>query len=341
MSPPKQDTSNARQSSNNPYKHVSVSIAPSPQLDQVDPPPTTFMNFNIKSPSSSTVPSLERSYTQRIQSVNIQDFTNAFEQVDPLPPPPPPPPPTHQDDIEDFPSPHSKQQPPLQDFYTSMYDATDDMDYSDTAKLTDHPAGMARDDSPPPSRLQPTTARSIRRTYQPALIDRQHNHNIERISLRKQLADYAALISLQLRNTAKRIVNIENINDAILLSAATDQHSVTSTEKNYSTTTDAHLELGKGGDASSSHHRHSSNTNDSITPLETDSTPAMSETIPMTPTSSRHGNHPYGATSTTLPSSITTIDAKKRRILLVGRSCWLFGPDNACRKWIARLLLWK
>jgi hypothetical protein len=176
------------------------------------------------------------------------------------------------------------------------------------------------------------------------LIDRQHNHNIEGISLRKRLADYIALISLQLRNTAKRVVNIENINDAILLSAATDQSNSTSMEKDYSAAADAHLELGKGGDASTNRHRrHSSNANDSITALETDNTSAMSETIPMTPTSSRHGNHPYGATSTTppAPSAVTTNDAHKRRILLVGRSCLLFGPDNACRKWIARLLLWK
>ncbi|KAI8331328.1 Ion transport protein-domain-containing protein [Chlamydoabsidia padenii] len=362
LPPPKRETLNARQSSNNPYKHVSISIASSSQPDQADLSPTTFMNFNIKSPSSPTVASsLERSYTQRTPSVNIQDFRHAFEQAEPLPPPPPAPPApplTIHDDNDKFDSftePRFEKQSPHEDFDTSIYDTTDDMEFSDTAKLTDHPAGMAHGDNGTTlhsSSQLPTAARSIRRTYQPATIDRQHNNHIERISLRKQLVDFGDLLSLQLRNTAKRVVNIENINDAVLLSPP-QQSNNNDINNSKQTDTINHMEMGRDidrGDPSSKRQpymtHNGSSSNDLTVSLENDNLiPHVNEeTIPMTPTSSRHGNQPYGSTSTTPAPTSTNSGSKKTKkhqIALVGNSCWLFGSDNLFRKWIARLLLGK
>ncbi|CAO3597763.1 unnamed protein product [Absidia cylindrospora] len=187
FTPQEQNTASTRQSSNNPYKHVAVPIASTQPSDQNDSSRTMFMNFNTKSPSSSTAPSLEQSYTQRTtQSVNIHDFRSAFEQTDPLPPPPLPAPqspslPLDDDDIEDnntktFSRPRLEQQQLSQHaFDSSIYDTTDDVDdieYSDTAKLTEHPADMAHDNAhaSPPTAIPPPPT-TIRPMYQPAAIE--------------------------------------------------------------------------------------------------------------------------------------------------------------------------
>ncbi|KAI8096858.1 Ion transport protein-domain-containing protein [Halteromyces radiatus] len=320
-SPQQQYLSSPNQSSNNPYKHVTISVAP----DQDDSSSSTFMNFATKPVHSSNSTSLERSYTQRNPPVNVQDFRNAFEHAVPLPP--------KQDNIEQELRPFtqtsvSKQttSQSQQSFEPSIYDSNfDDMDYSDTAKLTDNAAAITRDDQlnssltpmPPPSLPSTTTATAtttqIRRSYQPAAIEQHTNQNIGRLSLGKLLSDYGATFSLQLRNMSKRIINLENVSDTLLLPTPINIQENNTINNNKGTTSDV-----KHGDIDGNN----------------------SENIPMTSTRN------FQTKQSTSTSTITTSNSfnsnnNRNRMGLSGKSCWLFGPDNSFRNYIAKILLWK
>ncbi|CAO3597764.1 unnamed protein product [Absidia cylindrospora] len=167
---------------------------------------------------------------------------------------------------------------------------------------------------------------------------------------------------------AKRIVNVENINFTILLSPASsidNSNNKSTKNQHYGDDTIHHLELGRGMDKkndsllSPKHQRHHDPmiANDYLSvsendhpPLQQDTTTTttIDETIPMTPTStsSHHfGSRPPSSTSKKTSRMVnmdTTTNADpKHDITLVGKSCWMFGPENMCRKWIAKLLLWK
>ncbi|CAO3642477.1 unnamed protein product [Cunninghamella blakesleeana] len=360
-SQPHEINSTLRQSNNNPYRNELGSITP----EQDESP--KFMNFNTRSKSIKKS-KLERFHTQRTQTINENEFRDAFEQFD-----------TdlfnnnkkkkdndnnlkgttgHLKDKALIDSEWSSRSTPIliqhkKKDHVDKYEKMDDIEFSDTAKLTENIAEISRIDTNQSSSNgsnnnnndnNDNNNQRIPRFYEPPSHNQSQHEHIKKITIKEQLIQITHRLSALIQHMSKRVVNIENISHSILLDP-----TINLNKKSNNTTFNNHHQLNKNekqsvqqqqklnnfaNDESSidndyHHHRHHHN--------NTSSQNINEETIPLTPTSSKYSR----SSSTFTLNDIQKSRKSKCKINLVGNSCWMFGPDNRFRNLIANMLSWK
>ncbi|OAD72147.1 hypothetical protein PHYBLDRAFT_147120 [Phycomyces blakesleeanus NRRL 1555(-)] len=199
-------------SSNNPYRDLEPNDQDLPQPDILNHVPEnapTFLSFPAKDIAPET--HLRRTFT-RSKPVDQSDFKAAFEdgQV--------PPATTEERQEPEQPTKPRRakrnryRRPSLaeslsttalmsEQSYIRTYDATDDVDYSDTAKLTANASGSGRDPSPPSIRPYDSTPVAPTQDMQ-----RQQSQHNSLVSKRQSLIKVGTVI----RRMSRRVVNVQN-----------------------------------------------------------------------------------------------------------------------------------